>query len=301
MAGRIGSGKTEVCRELHARTGWEVISAGVILRRLASERGVSVLEMNEYANSHPDIDRAIDERIAALSVGDHSVIVDSRLAWHFIPASFKVYLVVEPATAAQRVFLAGRPDEKYTAVETTLADNEERQRLERERYRQLYGLDCEDWRNYNLIVDTTHATPGEVADRILKDALAAPGAGAGPPACWLSPRRVLPTRSAGELGVSGVAAPPGPARPEDSPVEIAVRGGSYLILHGHARVSAALRGQEPLVACRLAASGPPAPQAGGVTPDCSTASTSWSWIREWEDAHAFKFASYPAWLAPGAR
>ena len=104
VAGHIGSGKTEVCRQLACLIGWEVVSAGAILRKMAIERGMGVLEFNEYAKSDLDIDKKIDTAIANLESRDTPVIVDSRLAWHFLKGSLKVFLVVEPAIAAKRVF-----------------------------------------------------------------------------------------------------------------------------------------------------------------------------------------------------
>src|SRR5688572_29850023 len=85
VAGQIGSGKTEVCRELQKRTGWELISAGGILRRMAVERGMSLLKLNEYAKMDTSVDREIDNYLASLAESPSSLIIDSRLAWHFLP------------------------------------------------------------------------------------------------------------------------------------------------------------------------------------------------------------------------
>src|SRR5215831_5394095 len=103
VAGHIGSGKTAVCRQLQVRTGWEIVSAGAILRSMAVQHGMSVLEFNEYAKSHPAIDQQIDSYIRSLASRPGQRIVDSRLAWHFLPMSHKVFLVVEPTVGAARV------------------------------------------------------------------------------------------------------------------------------------------------------------------------------------------------------
>jgi CMP/dCMP kinase len=187
VAGQIGSGKTEVCRELQKRTGWELISAGGILRRMAIERGMSVLKLNEYAKMDPSVDREIDNYLASLAESPSSLIIDSRLAWHFVPQALKVYLIVDPSVAAERVFKAQRSDEIHPTLETACANNAERQRLERERFISLYSIDPENWRNYDLIVDSTTASPAEVAAVILERANGArnerlkPQCGLGPP------------------------------------------------------------------------------------------------------------------------
>lgn len=168
VSGQIGSGKTEVCRELGRRTGWKIVSAGSILRGMAAEHGMSVLEFNEFAKSHPEIDQKIDSYLASLADSSESLIIDSRLAWHFLPRAVKVYLTVERLIGAKRVFLASRTDETHTSAETAYIDIAERQRLEQERFFSLYAINAEDWRNYDLVIDTTHASPSEVADVVMK-------------------------------------------------------------------------------------------------------------------------------------
>ena len=111
VSGLIGSGKTSVCRELSGLTGWRVVSAGTILRRMAEDRGLSVIELNEIAKTDESIDKLIDDQLIALRDSTQSLIVDSRLAWHFIPNSYKVHLIVDTSIAANRVFNAQRSDE----------------------------------------------------------------------------------------------------------------------------------------------------------------------------------------------
>jgi cytidylate kinase len=52
-------------------------------------------------------------------------------------------------------------------VEQALADNAERQRVERARYLALYGIDIEDLSVYDLVLDSSELSPGELADRIV--------------------------------------------------------------------------------------------------------------------------------------
>jgi CMP/dCMP kinase len=189
VAGQIGSGKTEVCNEIGRRTGWRVISAGVIVRRMAAQRGMSVLEFNEYAKTHKEIDREIDGYLASLDNEPESLLIDSRLAWHFLPDSYKVYLVVDPRVGAERVFRASRAGENHTSRETASLNIAERQRLEQERFFSLYSVKPGDWRNYDLVIDTTYASPGEVADVIMQRAM--DGAPSQRPECWLSPQRLI--------------------------------------------------------------------------------------------------------------
>ena len=299
VAGYIGSGKSEVCRELSSRTGWPTVSAGALLRKMASDRGISVLEMNRYATSHPEVDLEIDQRVSDLKQSSEPVIVDSRMAWFFLPSSFKVYLVVEPLVAAQRVFRATRPDEVHSSVPSTLAEIEKRRQLERERYGKLYTVDSERWGNYDLIVDTTSASPQDVTTCILDERETGKGLKAARPRCWVSPQRLVPTQSVRGLANLRADAVNGPAEPEGSShaVDIAVYQGSCLIVDGHERVSAALKRHQPFVVCRLIAFEDEEVLPQLTVSQFASTSTSLSSLYDWEEAHGFEFAAYPKWLA----
>lgn len=234
VSGIIGSGKTSVSKELSALTGWRVVSAGTILRKMAEDRNVSVIELNEIAKTDSSIDKLIDDQLIALKSSTEPLIVDSRLAWHFIPSAFKVHIVVDTGIAANRVFSACRSDEHYRNAAEAYAANAQRQTIENERFQQYYRIDCEDWRNYNFILDSSSLLPAELAPIVL----AAVEAGNPGPECAIAPNRLLPTLPMAELDAS-------------AEVEIGVAGSKMVILSGHKRVSAALESQQPLVHCRL--------------------------------------------------
>ncbi len=244
MAGQIGSGKTEVCREIGRRTEWKIVSAGGILRKMAVDHGLALLEFNEYAKSHKEIDEEIDHYLASLDTAPYSLIIDSRLAWHFLPSSLKVYLIVDPQIGAERVFGASRSDETHASAKTAGVDNAERQRLEHERFFALYKVDPSNWRNYDLIIDTSYATPSQVADAVMKQVEGATGSVR--PECWLSPKRLVPTKPASGCVNETVL-------DEMTVVDIALSKDQFRIVDGHARAAAALRSERPLVRCRLVA------------------------------------------------
>ncbi len=59
--------------------------------------------------------------------------------------------------------MAGR---EGLSVARALADNAERERVERARYLALYGIDLEDLSVYDLVLDSHELKPDELADRI---------------------------------------------------------------------------------------------------------------------------------------
>ena len=168
ISGDIGSGKTAVSRRLQKATGYPLYSTGGLQRQIATRYGMTTLELNKYAETHPEIDDEIDGESIRLGRTDEAFIIDSRIAWHFIPHSFKVYLSVDLDESARRILGDERQGESYDDLETARAEILKRRRSEVERFRKIYGIDLSDLGNYDLVVDTSHATPDEVADDVLR-------------------------------------------------------------------------------------------------------------------------------------
>jgi cytidylate kinase len=169
ITGNLGSGKTSVCKELSAM-GYEIISAGSIFRQIAEEKGISVIALNELAKTDRSIDDLIDQRTTRLGQEKDGVVFDSRLAWHFVPDSFKVFLMVDTQEAAKRVFEgeARASENSYTSVEDTQNGLTKRAALEKERFASLYDVNYYAQENYNLIIDSTHALPLQIAEEIVR-------------------------------------------------------------------------------------------------------------------------------------
>ena len=167
LAGDLGSGKSTVSDILIPRLGAEYYSTGAIVRSIAEKHGMTVGELNVYMETHPEIDHEIDDGLRALSDVDKLLIIDSRMAWHFTKGTFKVYLSTDIETSAIRIMNANRRGEHNATLEETIAATRARRESEKKRYREQYGVDIKDLTNYSLIVDTTNATPDEVAECII--------------------------------------------------------------------------------------------------------------------------------------
>ncbi len=167
LAGDLGSGKSTVSKILIDRLGATYHSTGAICRAIAEKHGIDITKMNQYMESHPEIDREIDDTIRALSDKDECMVIDSRMAWHFVRDTFRVYMTTEPMESAKRILRAKRAGEQATSVEEMAASNRARKASENKRYAEFYGVDCGDLSNYSLVVDSTYATPEEVAECIL--------------------------------------------------------------------------------------------------------------------------------------
>ncbi len=167
LAGDLGSGKSTVGAILKERFYADIISVGKIQREMAEKLGMNTTQYNIYQESHPELDKQLDDMLAAYENKEGSFIFDSRMAWHFVPSAFSVYLKCDPEEAAKRVVNAKRADEPYSSDEEAFKTLQERRESEIQRYKKFYGVDIMDMSNYSLVVDTTGKDPADVAEEIV--------------------------------------------------------------------------------------------------------------------------------------
>ena len=167
LSGDIGSGKSSVAKILVGLLGFKLISAGGMQREIAASMGLTTLQLNERSALDRSVDDRIDSYTKTLGETTDKIIVDSRLAWHFIPGAYKVFLSVSDAVGAMRVFDASRSDEKHCSLADALANNRARRELEAGRYKALYNVDLRVYANYDLVVDTSTQVPEQVAAAIV--------------------------------------------------------------------------------------------------------------------------------------
>lgn len=173
ITGNLGSGKSSVAKILKEK-GYEIFSTGNIFRQLAMEKGVSVEEFNRQVNeaAHKgdrSVDKMIDDTTARIGEERDMVVIDSRLAWHFAPKSFKVFIITDIDESSRRVFndSVRASSESYSSKEECRKALINRQKLETVRYKEIYGIDYYDMSNYNLLIESTSARPEELAQEIL--------------------------------------------------------------------------------------------------------------------------------------
>jgi cytidylate kinase len=165
ISGLPGSGKTTVARVLSRRLGVPHIYAGDLYRREAEERALSLEEFNRLAEKDHSIDRALDAKMAAYARRG-GMVLEGRLA-AFIALqegvdALKVWLTASEKVRAQRVSQRESSDSMRV-----LRENEERQRSDAKRYREIYGFDLNDTSIYDLVLDSDQAEPETLANRIL--------------------------------------------------------------------------------------------------------------------------------------
>ena len=133
LAGDLGSGKSTVTGILMEALGAEKYSTGTIVREIAERMGMTIGELNVYMESHPEIDTEIDDGLVRLASDPRSLIIDSRMAWHFTAGTFKVYLSTDVEVAAARIMGANRSCEHASSLDEAVSCTKARRESEKKR------------------------------------------------------------------------------------------------------------------------------------------------------------------------
>lgn len=172
LTGKPCSGKSTVAKVLKEKYGFKTYSVGEMFKEEAKKHGMSAEEFNKFLMSSPEYDNFIDDKTKELGIlwKDENVVFDSRLAWHFIPHSFKVFLDLDEEEMAKRLSTSDRTGkEKYTNIDEARKTLISRFNAENERYKKFYGIDNTNMKNYDLVLSSKNKTPDEIADEIYKN------------------------------------------------------------------------------------------------------------------------------------
>ncbi len=288
MSGDIGSGKSSVATALKQLTGYDIIGTGTIQRAIATRRGLTTLELNKISQTDRSIDDEIDSYVIETGKTQDRLILDSRLAWHFIPSAFKVFLSVDPVVGAERVFNASRNDENNPSLEVTLENNLKRQSIEDQRFNQLYNVHFRKYGNYDLIIDTSYTSPEAIAQKI-KDCFDARSSQVSYSSLWIAPKKLLPTQSIKDFS----GKPVNENCQENQPVSVFICNGFIYIKDGHQQVIATHKAGIDLIPANILTEEPVDELSSGLTASMIANGVSLSMLHDWEATLGFTYKSYP--------
>ncbi len=172
IAGVPGSGKSSTGDKVAKALGYTRFSSGDFMRNIALERNISLNELSIQAETDDSIDVSIDDQVRKAGEGT-KLVIDSRLAFHWIPNSFKVFLDLPLEISQERILSNLKINKLRQASEGTMDANEiyqkitERLESEKKRYKELYNLDHTAKNNFDLVVDTNKNNLQEVVEIIL--------------------------------------------------------------------------------------------------------------------------------------
>jgi len=166
ISGTAGSGKSTLAKALAGELGLKYLCAGDMVRKMAQEKKMDVLEFGEYLKNHPELDREVDNTTITEAKKGNCILEGRLSAWMLkenkIPA-FKILLNASSHVAARRIV-----EREGVDFEEALEKSKQREKANWQRYKALYGIDHDDESWYDLVVYTDEMSIEEVFDYVLK-------------------------------------------------------------------------------------------------------------------------------------
>ena len=157
--GLAGAGTTSVGEMLAKNLGYAFLSSGQVFRCKAGELGMELNEFEKLCLREPKYDLELDRAIAEFGRKKDNFVVESRLAYHFIPDSIKIKFVCDYATRIQRVARRQNMPTSVASEETNF-----REQAANRRYRKLYSIKkLAPDKQFHLIIDTSRRSAEETA------------------------------------------------------------------------------------------------------------------------------------------
>lgn len=170
ITGKPCSGKGTVSKLFCERYNFEYLCTGDMFRKLSMEQSKDITSIQE-SEDIKNIDKQIDSYIESLGKEklNQDIVIDSRLAWHFIPESFKVFIDVDWDIAGERLMSANRKTEKYSDKSSAVQGLKHRWEIENARYMELYSVNNLIPSQYNLFISSNNKSPEELCDIIYNE------------------------------------------------------------------------------------------------------------------------------------
>jgi len=177
IAGTLGSGKSTTAKRVAEVLGYEHYSTGDFMRSIANERGITLAGLGLIAETDSSIDKILDDK--NIEIGQmKNIVLDSRLGFHFISESFKVFLELNPLVASKRILEDKKSnpnrhtesDSSFDTIENIAEKIKLRLENEKKRYKDLYNIEDQTAHsNFDLIINTEKIPIEEVSKKIIEE------------------------------------------------------------------------------------------------------------------------------------
>jgi len=150
------------------------------MRESAKRRGITLSKLLELAKTDTSIDTETDEKARdyarELEEKGKPVIAEGRTMFYFLPESIKVYIKVDPAVGAERIwndlqddaYKQKRGEGGAASLDELKADMVARLEVNRKRYQKCYSVDFTDERNYDLVIDSSDIPASEAVEKVVE-------------------------------------------------------------------------------------------------------------------------------------
>lgn len=288
ISGELGSGKSSVATLVSGLRGMELVSTGAVQRHIAASLNLSTLETNLLAEQ----DRVIDSQVDGVTRGlgetsTEPIVFDSRMAWKMVPKALKVRLIVDPDIAASRIHsrMADKV-EIYESLEHAKNQIASRYESEVRRFLARYGVDVSYLKHFDVVIDTSDATPTDVANLISRSYENTEHG----PQLFASPRRIIPAfHLASDI-----------SRGDDNGPSVLYCRPFIFAITGEEVVAKAIHESRTLLAVNLLAEGLEEIQPGTTAADFVRNGVSPEVVTHWAARFGVTYDSYFTWLKEGA-
>jgi len=165
VSGLPGSGTSTACRLLQEQLGFRWVNTGQIFREMAKEHGMNLNEFGIYAQNHHEIDEELDRRQLEMA-RQGEIILEGRLSGQVLKRGGAAGVAVW-VDAPEEVRLSRVSFRDGLTVEEARQFTLTREKLERQRYLEIYGIDLCDLSLYDLVLDSSKLDPQAIADAII--------------------------------------------------------------------------------------------------------------------------------------
>ncbi|MCJ7826521.1 cytidylate kinase family protein [Patescibacteria group bacterium] len=164
LSGRICTGKSTVFRLLAEKLGWPTFSASQAFRDYAKTHQKS-LQLAEEQNDQ--LTKSIDEKTRVVLLSNDHIIAEGWMAGIMaegMPDVLRVLLICDDSVREKRF-----ADRSSLSIEEAKRQISEREENWVAKLTNMYGRsDFFDPKNYTFVVDTTHRTPEESVEEIMR-------------------------------------------------------------------------------------------------------------------------------------
>ena len=171
ITGKPCSGKGTVSKLFCKEYNFDYICTGDMFREIAKTYGYDNVLDFQKDERVKTVDYQIDNNTKQIGIerANEDLVIDSRLAWHFVPNSYKVFIDVSWDVAGERLFNAKRETEQVTSIKQATNKLIDRWNEENSRYKEIYNTNNLNPNNYDLIILSDNKSPEEIVLEIFKN------------------------------------------------------------------------------------------------------------------------------------
>jgi len=163
--GLAGTGKSTLGKKISEILKYDFFSTGNLMRENARQLKMTIYDFELECKKNPKYDIELDKKIENLGKQRNNFVVESRLAWYFIPDSIKICLKCDKDVTIERI-------SKRENISITEANNKTIKRAKDLEYRYAKSYPQISFppkdSEFDLILDTTKGAIGELVEKIME-------------------------------------------------------------------------------------------------------------------------------------